>query len=138
MEELVMSDSGGKDHVSTVRSVRHKGKLRYPRGPTMEEVTALPLEENGVQQPPQENEGKGDDYEEPKRFYLRHGHHQGKFENVHQLVERVLHAVDNTSLFLGNRLQEQLGDGQICHPQTCNITKINTNETQFPHPKLKP
>ena len=84
----------------------------------VEEMSPISPQEDGIGQPAKADESEGDDDEEAKGLSVRDGHHQHKLEDVHQLVEGALNTIDHTALSLHHHLQEQLSDGQVCHPQT--------------------
>ena len=65
---------------------------------TVEEVSAVSPEEDGIQKPAETDEGIGDDDEEAKGLCVRDGHHHRKLEDVHQLVEGALDTVDHAPL----------------------------------------
>ena len=76
----------------------------------------LPAHKDGVENPGGGDEAEGGDDEEAERLCVGQGDHEGEFEEVHQLVERALHAVDDASLCGNHLLQEQLRDGQVRYP----------------------
>lgn len=89
----------------------------------------LPAHEDGVENPRGGDEAEGSHDEEAERLRVGQGDHEGELEEVHQLVERTLHAVDDASLRGNHLLQEQLRDGQVGYPHTwgrCSETPLSS------------
>lgn len=99
---------------STVTSVRSQ-HCRTSRGAHTQRHVLTP-HKDGVEKPGGEDEGEGDDDDEAEGLGVGQDDDQGKLEEVHQLVEGALHAVDDAALGGHHLLQEQLGDGQVGDP----------------------
>lgn len=72
----------------------------------VEEMSTVPPQEDGIQQPAEADEREGDDDEEAEGLRVGDTHHQHELEDVHQLVEGALNAADHPALTLHHCLQE--------------------------------